>query len=90
MVTIISKIVLNVRVSSSCILITAIVLIQYLETVKLNRENSFAEELLNDCRDSEEYASACPSLAKNGECTISSDFMKEFCKRSCDKCLSKN
>ena len=57
---------------------------------KTKYRNSFAEELLNDCRDSKEYASACPSLAKNGECTKSSDFMKEFCKRSCDKCLSKN
>ena len=42
------------------------------------------------CRDSEEYASRCPNWAKHGECTKSAGFMKQFCKKSCNECLSKN
>ena len=39
--------------------------------------------------DSSEYATDCPIWAYQGYCTKSSEFMKEYCKKSCDECPSK-
>ena len=41
------------------------------------------------CDDSSDYATDCPIWANEGYCTKSSEFMKEYCKKSCDECPSK-
>ena len=40
----------------------------------------------NDCHDSSHYVAECPQWALNGQCTKSSEFMKKFCKKSCNEC----
>ena len=40
----------------------------------------------NDCHDSSHYVAKCPQWALNGQCTKSSEFMKKYCKKSCNEC----
>ena len=55
--------------------------------VKVLLKSAWCDHL--KCNDSEKYASDCPKWAKNGDCSISLEFMKQFCKKSCNICQGK-
>jgi len=47
---------------------------------------NFIQGFSIECQDSGHYAAKCPEWANNGDCTKVPDFMKKFCKKSCNEC----